>query len=563
MKRLKKWLKRLGYFLVFMVIFLLVLDWWLSLDPPKVANQDAWQLEREELGPNSYAIQDNWLYQNETGLWEAKVSGAPFERGAILGNLAQELVQQQEVYFVAQIHELVPSDAFLYVLRYLVGFFNRHLNEYVPVEYQKEIYGETAYCSDQFDAIGSNYERILNYHAAHDIGHALKDYAVVGCTAFAGWDQQTTDSSLVIGRNFDFYVGDDFAKDKIVLFVEPDSGYRFASITWGGFMGVASGMNEKGLTVTINAAKSGLPTAAKTPISIVARSILQYAQNIDEAIVIANSFETFVSESILIGSAQDHKTAIIEKSVHQTGVVQTTVQQMICSNHYQSATFEQDADNLENIASTASNYRQQRVEHWLEQGPLDYLKAAEILRDRQGLEDAAIGWGNEKAINQLQGHHSVIFMPEQGLMWVSTAPYQLGQYLAYDLNQVFAQTKVPNASMAIDSLTIPVDPFMHSQAFKNYQAFRTLKKQLPKAINAAASAEELQKMAAKIVQLNPDYYHAHQLAGDAYQAAQDLEAAQTAYTTALEKEIATLAEREQIETSLAAVQAALNPTPSN
>ncbi len=36
-------------------------------------------------------------------------------------------------------------------------------------------------------------------------------------------------------------------------------------------IGVLSGMNETGLTVTINAVKSDMPTASATPISILTR----------------------------------------------------------------------------------------------------------------------------------------------------------------------------------------------------------------------------------------------------------------------------------------------------
>ena len=118
---------------------------------------------------------------------------------------------------------------------------------------------------------------------------------------------------MIIGRNFDFYVGDHFSENKIVAFEHPSEGHKFMSVTWGGFIGVVSGMNEKGLTVTINAAKSDSHGSA-TPVSLVAREILQYAENIAEAEAIARKRKMFVSESFLVGSAEDGKAVIIEKT---------------------------------------------------------------------------------------------------------------------------------------------------------------------------------------------------------------------------------------------------------
>lgn len=552
MTRLKKWGKRLRNFLIFIVLLVLFLEWWLNIAPPQIEDTSAWELQRTEQAPDFYTIDNNWLRKNEYGLWEAYIEGKPFARGAILGNLAQELIVQQEVYFVRQIKQLVPSESFLYLLRYLVGFFNRNLDEFIPLEYQQEIYGETHFCSSEFNSIGSNYERILNYHAAHDIGHALKDYAVVGCTSFSTWEENSIDSNLIIGRNFDFYVGDDFAKDKIILFINPEEGYKLATVTWGGFLGVVSGMNEKGLTVTLNAAKSGLPTSAKTPISIVARKILQYAKNIEEAFEIAKEHETFVSESIMIGSAEDGYTAIIEKSVDKIALHRSDSTSIICSNHYQSDSFKIDIDNQNNIKTSASNYRQIRTKNLLNQTKnLDYLETAKILRDKQGHLGTDIGFGNEKALNQLLGHHSVIFMPEQRLMWVSTAPYNLGEFLAYDLNQIFNSNQIPKHSVSIDSLIVPEDDFANSSEFKDYLKFRQLKKELTLLANSGIDyvPADLTK-AEHIVELNPDYYHAYELAGNFYKAKQLYPKAIAAYKEALTKEIATKAEQTLIEENL-------------
>ena len=65
-------------------------------------------------------------------------------------------------------------------------------------------------------------------------------------------------------------------------------------------------------------------------------------------------------------------------------------------------------------------------------------KTIHLLRDRKGLDNADIGMGNEKAINQLIAHHSIVFEPKKLKVWISTNPWQLGQFVAYDLKEVFA-----------------------------------------------------------------------------------------------------------------------------
>lgn len=493
---------------------------------------------------------NSYLRHSTSGLWELKTGGNAFERGEAIGKLSTDLLYYQEKVFVDQIKEIIPSESYLKFLRFFIVLFNRDLGKNVTEEYRDEIYGISLSCTHEYDFIGTPYERQLNYHSAHDLGHAMQDYMLVGCSSFASWGENSADSALIIGRNFDFYVGDKFARNKLISFYQPEKGYKFASVGWPGMIGVLSGMNETGLTVTINAAKSDMPTGSATPISLLTREILQYASTIDEAYAIAQKRKTFVSESILIGSAKDGRAAIIEKSPEKIALFNGNGnEQMICTNHYQSDVFGQDKRNLENIATSDSPYRFARLEELLQENrPINPQKAASILRNQKGMGNADLGMRNEMAINQLIAHHSVIFQPQKRLMWVSTSPWQCGRYVAYDLNKIFSDSIDFHQEIATQALTIPEDPFLHQAAFGQLQVYKSLTPVIRQKTTRRETVEEtvLQSYEAS----NPSLYYVYEVLGDYYQAIGETQKAVTYWKTALTKPIPKQGEKERIQTKI-------------
>ena len=519
---------------------------------PQVSGYDNTVPKVTKESASIFASGNDFLLKNRQNLWELYVDGDPLQIGLKTGALTDSLLKKQERVFFSKINELVPSKTKQKLLRSFLKWYNRKLYLNVPEEYKTEIYGLSQYASHDFDNIATPYLRSLYLHGAHDIGHALQDVALVGCSSFAAWGEKSDDGNLILGRNFDFYAGDDFAKDKMVSFIRPQKGYPFMMVTWAGMIGAVSGMNNEGLTVTINAGKSKIPLVAKTPISILTREILQYAKNLEEAIAIAKKRKVFVSESIMVGSANDNKAILIEVSPNNFGVfeVPNSNNQLLCTNHFQSDALKNNKRNTFQIANSHSKYRYEKlVEDFNENPKITPEIAAKILRDREGLNNREIGYGNEKALNQLLAHHAVIFKPEQRLVWVSANPYQMGQFVCYDLNKVFSkQDSGPITSLAETQLMIPADPFLQTDAYKNYELFRVADRKVDGFLKNKTGMDA--DFVKNYQSLNSDYYKVYQKPGLYYFEKREYKLAKTNFELALTKEITTLPEKRDIEKKL-------------
>ena len=491
---------------------------------------------------SSFTYGNNWAKKNKYGLWEVFLTGPAFERGVAYGKLIEEPIQYQEEVFVNSINKVVSSEFYQWFLKNLIYFFHADINNYVSEELKNEIFGVSLSFSDEYDYIGKKYMRILAYHTAHDLGHALNNYSLVGCTSFSAWGDNTKDGKIIHARNFDFYFGDDFAKEKVLLMVQPDSGYAFISYSWPGMMGVVSGMNEEGLAITINASMSSPPTSVKLPISLLVRETLQFSKNLAEAKNYINSKEVFVSESIMISSANDNKTIIIEKTPEKTDIFEDN-ELIICSNHFQSSSFLNDSINIKNIKNTDSKYRYNRVNELIKKNSiLDVKTSIKILRDKEGLNNKKIGFGNSHAINQLLAHHGIVFETNKKNVWISTSPYQLGDFICYNLDSIFSS----NNSEITQIIT--KDSFLATEEYDDFEKHRIIRNKLNDYILFNTQEPQFDKN--EFIRLNPNSYNTYFILGRFYYKREKYKKAKEMFEQALTKNLPSQTLKREIDNYL-------------
>jgi hypothetical protein len=467
LKRHSKFFARLGWACLALVFLLFVtdrlIDWICLPSPPNFQEKNLPELVTAPDG--QLYCGKSWMTRRD-GIWQMYLEGDPFLIGYTCARLTNGVMKDFEDDFIGVMKEKIPSAVLRRLLREYIVIRMRHLPDFVAEENKLEILGISRGFTDHHPEIGPIYDRLLDYHAAHDVSHFILDLlpssvAWNGCTAFAAWGAQTANGHLLAGRNFDFDGGEDFDKDKIVIFFKPEKGYGFLSVAWPGMMGVVSGMNEKHLYVTINAGSSRDNRDVGTPSCFVARQVLQYASSIDEAVSMIGQSQMFVSDSFLIADGKTGKAVVVEKSPRRMGVRQASGNWLVCANHYFTPVLAQDPKNLSYMKNSSTLNRQRRMEELVAAaaGRMSVFNAAKMLRDRGGDQENAGGGFDPKAINPLIATHSVIGDVTEGILWVSQGPHQLGAYVPFGVERFGEPTGQP---------LIPADPFLLDGRYKQY-----------------------------------------------------------------------------------------------
>ena len=92
---------------------------------------------------------------------------------------------------------------------------------------------------------------------------------------------------------------------------------------------------------------------------------------------------------------------------------------------------------------------------------------------------------------------------------------------------------------------IAEDPFVHSEAYKNYEEYRVLERTMESAISEETSVSEI--ILIQLQTKNPDYWKAHYLKGRYLYQQKRYEEALNAFTISATKEITTVPDKERLE----------------
>lgn len=366
------------------------------------------------------------------GVWSMSVSGSPYEIGQALAALAGDQRSANELSMRAEFDKRIPSFLGQYLLARGIPLLARSFANTIPRPHLEEIQGGTDGEDGGFGWVAPPLTRKVCMHALHDVGQALVDSPLMGCTGFVAGGSRSSDGHWWMGRNWDFGGGRIFDEDKAIIYVHREGAIPFVHVAILGLSGVVSGVNEAGIAVTVLAGAADAPIRMATPMIFLVRQILEEARSIDDAVRILDAGKGFVSEGILIADGNRGEAAVLE--VSPARVVRLPAgEAMGMANHFRGEEHKNDKANLERMAEGTTVPRLARVEELLAEAPMNLERAAGILRDRAAPGGTPLPNGHESSLNADITSHGVIIDATTRSLWVAAWPNVSGPWLHFSL----------------------------------------------------------------------------------------------------------------------------------
>jgi predicted choloylglycine hydrolase len=404
-----------------------------------------------------------FINKADFGINQLIVEGTPYQIGLAAGEKTKELLYKQENELITQLRGFFPNPLLRKALEVLTARWFWGIEKYFEPWMIEEMYGVSQSTSHEFDYLGTPLTRQVAYHGLHEVGQLAVDQGgeAMGCTVIA----LKNGNSWIIGRNFDFEGGRIFDTEKIMKWVFPQNKYAFLSVIWAGMVGAVTGINEKGVYISLNAAGSTDFSRWGTPSTLLITKALMNAQNADEAVEILKNGQMFITDIFVVSDRVTGKLFRVEKSPSATEVI-ALEKGSVVTNHLISPRWQNDKINrfrADELTSTARSQRGEALIRQIESGPSKptVSDALKILRDKGiNANGEALHLGNRRAIDALIATHSVIYSEKDNTIFVSRGPGVSGEFMGFDLAASF------KAKKPVKILSLPADPLVTPEIFQ-------------------------------------------------------------------------------------------------
>jgi len=222
-----------------------------------------------------------------------RLKGSPYDIGYYQGkHLKQEITGNLQTDSISKFFEGPTKEK---VINYL-----RQTEQIIPSQYLTEMRGLA-------EGFGIDYDTILAFNVNIEIQLGTLRIA---CTNAGATNEATIGRKTIHMRTLDAAVSD-YAM--VIAFYENEEGTSFCSVVPAGYVGVFSGMNNHGMTVSDNLEISTKKYDSKgMPLPVFRRMILEKARSIDEVDKMMKEFNLAIPNDIMVSDGKKNEMRVYE-----------------------------------------------------------------------------------------------------------------------------------------------------------------------------------------------------------------------------------------------------------
>lgn len=223
------------------------------------------------------------------------VKGSSYEMGYQQGTLLGPMIQQIVTQFVDGKKTGLMDERFRAFQEIMPIVL-----QYIPQTYLEEMRGLA-------DGSKISLEKIQLLNLFPEMFH---------CTGVIALPRATNHGALYHARVLDYKVGQGLEKASVLMVVEPEQGHSFLHVSYAGFIGVITGMNEEKISLG-EIGGLGYGQWEGCPMSFLMRSVLEKASTLEEAKSIFSQAKRTCEYYYLIADGKSGEAASLYATPHQ------------------------------------------------------------------------------------------------------------------------------------------------------------------------------------------------------------------------------------------------------